>query len=85
MARQYRKKKDDRPELFLELLGELKNYNVSDVADATGIYKATLYFWLDGTTKCPKMPNIIKVADVLGMELTMKAKARHTKRRKRNA
>lgn len=57
--------------LFTQLKTELALYDVASVAKAAGCSQATLYFWLDGTTKCPHLRTFCRVADALGLELSL--------------
>ena len=67
--------------VFEEIKNLLHDYRLQTVANASGVYIATLYFWLDGTTKAPRIDTLTKVAEALGYEitLTMARRGRHLK------
>lgn len=58
-------------EVFDELKDILNGYNIQSVSDVSGVAVCTLYFWLDGTTRKPRLDTVIKVATALGYELRM--------------
>lgn len=57
--------------LFEDLKGILNGYCVESVAEASGVATSTLYFWLDGKTRKPRLDTIVKVADALGYQLQL--------------
>ena len=62
---------NDQISLFEELKDHLAGYNIKSVSDLSGVATPTLYFWLDGTTRKPRLDTIIKVAQALGYELQL--------------
>ena len=63
--------------LFLDTLAQ---YDIPAVATAAGLNPSTLYHWLSGHTKEPRLSSIAKVAPLIGLEISIVAK-RHTVRR----
>ena len=57
--------------LFTDLKAELEAWDPKSVAKAAGIATSTIYFWLSGKTKKPRLDTIIKVADVLGYNVVL--------------
>lgn len=57
--------------IFEELKEIMLAYNVNDLANVSGIGVSTIYFWLDGTTRKPRLDTICKVAHALGYELRL--------------
>lgn len=67
--------------LFEEVKDILDGYNIQSVSDTSGVATATLYFWLDGTTRLPRLDTVIRVADALGYELVLVPKEKKGKKR----
>jgi transcriptional regulator with XRE-family HTH domain len=61
--------------IFEDLKSELEQYNIESVAAEAGCAPATLYFWLQGKTKLPRLATVIKVADVLGYDVALVRRA----------
>jgi DNA-binding phage protein len=57
--------------IFEEVKDILKDYSIQSVADVSGVRTSTMYFWLDGTTRCPRLDTIVKVAKAMGYELQL--------------
>lgn len=57
--------------LFEDLKGELRNWNVDSVAKEAEVAPSTIYFWLDGRTKKPRLDTIVKVSKAIGFELRL--------------
>ncbi len=58
-------------EVFEQIKDELKSYNIGWVSEAAGVVPSTLYFWLDGQTRYPRLSTIVKVAKTLGYRLEL--------------
>lgn len=62
-------------EAFNRLKAELQFYNLTEVAEASGVCSQTLRNWLSTDTKrCPKFPvmsNFIKVCDTIGLKIAI--------------
>jgi len=58
-------------EVFEDIKAELRGYNVDWVSDHAGVSKAAIYFWLDGTTRQPRLSTIVKVAKALGYRVVL--------------
>lgn len=59
-------------ELFYEIIRDLSlltDLQRGDVAEASGVGKSTLYFWMCGPTFNPRLNGVIKVAYALGYDL----------------
>ena len=63
-------KRKQRHELFLELIETLQQYDLSSVALAAEVHYSTLCNWLYGDTISPQLRTIMKVAPVIGLELS---------------
>lgn len=62
-----------RTQLFLDLLTEIRNsgWNFEALAEEAGVAEATLYFWLNGYVKHPRIDTISKVATALGFDVRL--------------
>ena len=60
--------------VFEDLKSELRGWDISSVARSADVAQATIYFWLEGRTKTPRIDTITKVADVIGFELALARK-----------
>ncbi len=71
--------------VFEELKDLLFDYEVRSVSELSGVSKATIYNWLEGKTRKPRLDTILKVAEALGYTLTLhrvgkaKTKPKHIK------
>jgi hypothetical protein len=54
---------------FKTLKAALEAYDLTSVADASGVCPATLYLWMAGITKAPRLSTMLAVADVIRYEL----------------
>lgn len=61
--------------VFEKLKDILQGYNVESVAEVAGVAPSTIYFWLDGHTKCPRLDTIVKVAGAVGWEISLEHKS----------
>ena len=61
----------DQAEVFEQLKDIMRGYNVEDVAYNAEVAPSTIYFWLEGKTRFPRLNTIIKVAYALGYELKL--------------
>ncbi|WP_299011768.1 addiction module antidote protein [uncultured Shewanella sp.] len=60
---------DDDPSVFVSALGHLvKKHGMSDVAEATGLSRESLYKTFNGKTQ-PKWSTIFKVSNAIGIHL----------------
>jgi len=57
--------------IFSDLKGILSGYNLESVAESAGCAYGTLYNWMAGKTKSPRLCTIIKVAKAVGCELKL--------------
>jgi DNA-binding phage protein len=57
--------------IFGALKDEVAKYNVRATAEFAGVAPATIYFWLDGTTRQPRLTTIIKVASAVGFDIAL--------------
>lgn len=58
-------------QLFTDLKAELEAWDPKSVAEAAGIVPSTIYFWLSGKTRKPRLDTVIKVAGVLGYHVEL--------------
>ena len=64
---------DEDPNTFVTALGQLaKKHGMTDVAEAAGLSRESLYKTFNGRTQ-PKWNTIIKVMSVLGLHFSMAA------------
>lgn len=63
---------DNRHQLFLDILGELGEWNIASIADAAEVAPATLYFWLNGVVSNPSTRTLFAVAEAMGYKLEWK-------------
>ena len=57
--------------IYEDIKSELKGYNIESVAENSGVAPATIYFWLNGTTKKPRLDTVVRVAKAIGYELQL--------------
>ena len=53
------------------LLNELAQWDIPSVAAAADVSDQTMYYWLSGKTRSPRMITVVKVSRVLGFELDL--------------
>ena len=58
--------------MFEELKGIIRQYDIKDLADHAEISPNTIQRWLSGKTKSPRHSNLLKVCDVLGLDVVIK-------------
>jgi DNA-binding phage protein len=63
----------NRTRLFLDLLTCVQDsgFSIEALAKESGVAPATLYFWLDGKTKHPRIDTVHKVATALGLDIRL--------------
>lgn len=63
----------NRVRLFLDLLTCIQDsgFSVDALAQEAGVAPATIYFWLDGKTKHPRIDTVHKVATALGLDIRL--------------
>lgn len=63
----------NRVRLFLDLLTCIQDsgFSVDALAQEANVAPATLYFWMDGKTKHPRIDTVHKVATALGMDIRL--------------
>lgn len=63
----------NRVQLFLDLLMCIQDsgFTVEALAEEAGVAPATLYFWLTGHVKKPRIDTVHKVAHALGFDLRL--------------
>lgn len=64
--------REQREELFDEVLRLLPLFVIEDVALVSGVSKPTLYAWMDGRVMCPSTRTLFPVARALGLEITFR-------------
>lgn len=76
-ARKYNMTKNfvaGRDPIFIQVIDELHNYNwagLKEIADEAGVCDVTLYNWRNKTVS-PRLNGFVRVARVLGYEVTLK-------------
>lgn len=61
----------DRIALFEDLKGIIAEYNPLWIEQECGVTDQTIYNWLSGKTRKPRLDTIVKVASAVGYELTL--------------
>jgi len=61
----------DQIAIFEELKGILNGYNIDSVADVADVAASTIYFWLDGRTRKPRLDTVLRVAEAVGYTLQL--------------
>jgi len=57
--------------LFTDLKGELRGWDIKSVAIEAEVAPATIYFWLCGKTKKPRLDTVARVANAIGFDLQL--------------
>lgn len=68
--------------IFHDLCDILREYNIKWVSEQSGVTTATMYYWLDGHTKQPRLSTCLKVAAALGYELVLQKQRDRSKYKK---
>lgn len=62
--------------VFEQLKEELANWHTPSVAEASGVSPQTIYYWLDGHTKLPRLDTVVRVAEAIGLRLRLEQTGR---------
>lgn len=74
------KTKTRRQKVFLDLIADLRGYELKSVAQNAEVNLSTIYFWLDGTTRTPRLDTFIRVAEAIGYNVNLiVTKTKHLK------
>jgi len=67
------RKEIERAQVFLTLLDYINKSgkDLRDIAHEAGVAESTLYFWLSGYTRFPRLDTVVKVATALGLTVTL--------------
>ena len=68
--------KDERFQLFLDLLRHLDNFDLKQVAKDADVHPSTLRKWVFGDTMNPRLNTILKVAEATGLQVVLKRASR---------
>lgn len=71
-ARALRLEHESHYAVFEEIKEHLRHYNIKSVSQLSKVAEPTLYFWLDGTTRKPRIDTLFRVADALGYEIVLR-------------
>lgn len=65
-----------RAEIVEIICEEIRSRRVSVawLSEQSGVYQATIYFWLDGTTYAPRISTLVAVAEALGFDIVLQRK-----------
>lgn len=63
--------KDPQMRVFNELRTLIFEYNVEWLSANSGVTDATIYNWLSGKTKKPRMDTVTKVANAIGWDVQL--------------
>ena len=74
-ATQHRAAPSIKPEVFNEIKDLMMGYNTVWLADTARVSHATLYKWMDGTTRFPRLDTIFKVARAMGYDIVLQKRA----------
>lgn len=63
----------NRVRLFLDLLTciQASGFSIEALAHEAGVAPATIYFWLEGKTRTPRIDTVHKVAAALGLDIRL--------------
>jgi transcriptional regulator with XRE-family HTH domain len=63
-----------RTTLFLDMLTIIRDsgFSMESLAQEAGVAPATVYFWLSGCTKHPRIDTLYKIADALGYDIVLR-------------
>ena len=60
---------------FLQVFEELKTlltfYEIREVANCANVATSTIFFWLSGRTKSPRLDTFTRVSDAVGFKLEL--------------
>ena len=62
----------ERIALFEDLKGIISEYNPLWIEQECGVTDQTIYNWLSGKTRKPRLDTIVKVAKAVGYEVTLR-------------
>ncbi len=62
-----------RTQLFLDVITAIRDsgWNLEALAEEAGVADSTIYFWLNGYVKHPRIDTICKVAAALGFDVRL--------------
>ena len=69
-------------DFYNELIDEIKQENMYDLAYRSGVAYSTLHYWVTGKTKHPRLLTISKVVNALGMRIKLVGKPSRPPRRR---
>jgi len=61
----------ERIEIFEDLKAIIADYNFDWLAETAGVSPQTLYYWVNGRTRKPRLDTITKVASAVGYKLKL--------------
>ena len=61
---------------IIDALIDKSGAELREISDHSGVSLPTIYFWLNGTTRNPRIDTISKVASCIGFEIILKKAGR---------
>jgi DNA-binding phage protein len=72
--------KEKEVDVFDEIIDLIGDRSITLLGELAEVSPQTIYLWLNGTTKKPRLDTLMKVGKVLGYRITLvKAKVTHLK------
>ena len=62
---------EDRLEIFEQIKEIIEDYNFAYLSEESGVSEPTLYNWINGYTKKPRLDTITKVANAVGYRIRL--------------
>jgi len=72
---------DGRDAIFLHIIAELErytDYGKQDIAEKAQVHWTTLYAWLSGRTRKPRIDTLCRVAFALGFDIVLARRSSST-------
>jgi len=70
--------------VYEELKSVLTSYNIQSVAEVANVHVNTIYHWLEGYTKAPRIDTIDRVAKAVGHRIELRLVTKPTAKRYRH-
>jgi transcriptional regulator with XRE-family HTH domain len=58
-------------DVFTEIKRELMQYDIESVSNVSGVHISTIYHWLEGRTKHPRIDTLTAVAESIGYMIVL--------------
>ena len=77
LAKHTRTQPSIKPKVFNEIKDLMAGYHTVWLAETARVSPCTLYNWLDGTTRFPRLDTIFKVARAMGYDIVLQKRSGH--------